>query len=92
MEDEAYASRLSLMVRNYSKVTDAAPMSHRLELVAFPRPFDSIYLLTNFEYCWKESKFEQQFHVRHHVALLVSWRRDIFFIWTRELEKFFTRM
>lgn len=47
--DDAYASRLALIVRNGSYLVDAALATHSLEYVAFPRHFASLHLLTNFE-------------------------------------------
>lgn len=85
--------RLVLIVRYGSELTDAAPVTHSFEYISFPYPFDSVPLLTNIEYWWKEIQFEQRFCVRHHDALFFNcYCVDIFGIPTREREKFFVRL
>lgn len=51
--EKSYASRLALIVQTGWELNDAAPTTHSLEYVSFPRPFYSPRLLTNFEY-WLE--------------------------------------
>lgn len=50
-EEEPFTSRLMLIVRNGSEMFEAVPVTCSLEYVVFPRPFDSLHFLTNFEYC-----------------------------------------
>lgn len=57
------------------------------------RPFDSLHLLTNFEYWWKKIQFEQQFRANRHAASFVNcYYVDFICTSTRDLEKFFVRM
>lgn len=91
-EADAYWSLMALIVQNGSEFTDAAPATYSLEYVAFLPPFDSLYRLTNFEYGWKETEFEQKFRFRRHAALFISWHFfGIFGIPTGDREKFFVR-
>lgn len=53
-EGEAHPNRPALIVRNCSELTDATPITHRLEYVEFQRTFDSLHLMANSEFWWKE--------------------------------------
>lgn len=56
----------------------------------FPRNFDLLQLLTNFEHWRKEIQFEQKFRARYRAVLFVNWHTvDMFCIQTRDREKFF---
>lgn len=68
-EEEAYASRLVLALQNGSQLADAVPIAHSSEYFVSSHPSDSLHVLTNFEYCWKEIPFEQQLRVKCHAAL-----------------------
>lgn len=92
-KEESYASRLLLIVRNGLVPTDAAPISHGLEYVAFTCPFDSVHHLTNSEYWCSEMQFGQRFFVRGHAALFVNWHRvDIFGILCLDEQNVFVRV
>lgn len=71
-KEDAYASRLALVVRNGSELTDAASVTHFVEYVALPRPLDSLHVLTNLKYWWRKNQFEQRRRDRHHAALFIN--------------------
>lgn len=48
-EEKAYASGLALVVQNGSELAETEPCIYSLEYVAFPRVYDSLYLLTKLE-------------------------------------------
>lgn len=90
-EEEAYASRVVLIVRNGSALTNGAQTTHCLKYVELLRSFDLFHIFTNFEYWWKETILEQRFHVRHHEKFFVNWYCvDMFGIGTCDREEFFT--
>lgn len=60
------------------------------EYVAFSRSYDSLHLLTNFDYWFKEIQFEQRFRVGRNAALFGNRHCvDIFGIPIRVFEEFF---
>lgn len=82
-----------MIMQNGSEMTEAAPVTHSLEYVMSPRRFDSLHLLTNFEYWWNEIQFEEPFHVRSHAALLANKHCvDIFGIPTGDRERLHVRL
>lgn len=92
-EEEIYACLLTLIVRNGSGLTDAAPTTHSLEYVAFSGPYDSFYRLTNLDYWWEKIQFEQRYRVRYLTALFVNQHCvDFFAIPTRDREKLLDRL
>lgn len=90
IEEEAYSSRLTLIVRNVLEMPDAALVINSLEYNAFPLPFDSLDLWANVENWWRGTQFKRRFRIRRHAALFVNVHCvDIFCIPTRDREKAF---
>lgn len=59
-EEDIYASRLAIILCIGLKFADAAPVTYSLEYVAFRRPFESLHLLTYFEYLRQKIQLEQR--------------------------------
>lgn len=71
-EEEAYTTCLALIEQNSLELIEAAPFTHSLEYVTLSSPCGSLHPLTNFNNCWKEIQFEQQFRARSHAALFIT--------------------
>lgn len=92
-EEEAYASRPALIMRNGLELADAASITQSLEYITFQHPFDSPHLLNTFRYCGKDIQFKQGFRARHQAVFFVNCKSVAIFaipIWHGE--KIFVRM
>lgn len=89
-QEEAYASRLFLIVQNGLQLDDTLLVAQSLEYVMLACRNGSLLLMTNFKYWLNKIQFEQSFCVRRHVTLFVNWQCvNIFAITIRDREKFF---
>lgn len=59
-KDEAYGSRMALIVQNSLDLADTSAVIHSLEYVASSRPYVTLHAWTNVEYWWKEIQYERQ--------------------------------
>lgn len=90
MEENDYGGRLALIVRNSSELIHAAPVAHRLERVALLRPYDPVYLLTNFEYWRKEIHLNSYFALGALQRCLLTSIRSITLVDRLVIEKRFS--
>lgn len=92
-KEEVYATRLLKVMLNNWGLEDIALITHSLAYVAFLRPYDTLYLLSNFEYWLKEVQCEQRFRVRRNAAFFVNWHCvNIFGISARNRKKLFVQV
>lgn len=61
IKEGTYACRSASNMSSYLNLDDAASVSHTLHYVAFSRPYETLHLLTNYDYWLKEIKFWYRF-------------------------------